>query len=301
MSQAADTRAPRRGASQPANRGHLELVGPAFSWLMGRAAAQFMRQTRDFARLSTRTRDRILALNRNTEFARHRGLAGPNPSTAFASMPVTTYADYAPYIERLAAGEQHLLSGDTVVYFSNTSGTTGPPKMIPVTRQQMRRGVTTKLTALGLAIRAGVLGPMRGRLMTIMIDHLNAPTRGGHQTGSATTGGFQKIAPIQELIMTSPTDVSHIAEQRASRYLHLLFGLGEARLWAIIAFFPATVLFTMRDLQTHAEELLRDLADGTISRSLELSTATRRHLEQRLRPAPARARQLTTQIGRAHV
>ncbi len=298
MRQAADTRAPRQGASQPANRGHLELVGPAFSWLMGRAAAQFMRQTRDFARLSTRTRDRILALNRNTEFARHRGLAGPNPSTAFASMPVTTYADYAPYIERLAAGEQHLLSGDTVVYFSNTSGTTGPPKMIPVTRQQMRRGVTTKLTALGLAIRAGVLGPMRGRLMTIMIDHLNAPTRGGHQTGSATTGGFQKIAPIQELIMTSPTDVSHIAEQRASRYLHLLFGLGEARLWAIIAFFPATVLFTMRDLQTHAEELLRDLADGTISRSLELSTATRRHLEQRLRPAPARARQLTTLLER---
>lgn len=298
MSEAVDKGDRSRPRSRTTSGGYLELVGPALSWAMARSAAQFMRQTSRFASISQQTRDRILQLNRNSEFARQRGLDVASPAKVFESMPVTTYADYAPYIERLAVGEQHLLSGDQVVYFSNTSGTTGPPKMIPVTRRQMRLAVTTKLTAIGLAIRAGVLGPMRGRFMTIMIDHLNAPTRGGHQTGSATTGGFQKIAPVQELIMTSPKDVSHIAEQQASRYLHLLFGLGEERLWTIIAFFPATVLFTMRDLQAQAEQLLRDLADGTLSRHLELPAATRNRLEERLRPAPARARQLTALLER---
>jgi hypothetical protein len=151
---------------------------------------------------------------------------------------------------------------------------------------------------MGLAIRAGLLTPMRGRFMTIMIDHQNAPTAGGQQTGSATTGAFRKLLPIQELIMTSPADVPHITELAASRYLHLLFGLGETRLWTIISFFPAMILFAMRDLQAHAEELLRDLADGTINPRLALAPEVRRRLEGRLRPARARARTLTSLLER---
>ncbi len=268
-------------------------MGPALSWAMRRSADRFMSRTSQFEALSKRRLGQILALNRQTEFARRCGLDTANPRRVFETLPVTNYSDYAPYIERIAAGEQNILSGDTVVYFSNTSGTTGPPKMIPVTRRQMRKGVTTKLTAIGLALRAGLLKPMRGRFMTIMIDHWNPPTEGGHQTGSATTGGFAKISPINDLIMTSPSEVSHIPEQKASRYLHMLFGLGEERLWTIIAFFPATILFAMRDLHTNAEQLLRDLADGTINPELELPAETRARLARRLRPQPARARALT--------
>jgi hypothetical protein len=282
----------RRLLPKPGRGSFLKVTGPALSWAMRRSADRFMSQTAQFQALSERTLDRILTQNRGTEFARRCGLDTRAPRRVFETLPVTTYPDYAPYIERIAAGEQNLLSGDSVVYFSNTSGTTGRPKMIPVTRRQMRLGVTTKLTAIGLALRAGVLKPMRGRFMTIMIDHWNPPTEGGQQTGSATTGGFQKLAPINDLIMTSPSDVSHIAEQTASRYLHLLFGLREERLWTIIAFFPATILFAMRDLHTHAEQLLRDLADGTIDPELELPAETRTRLLQRLRPQPDRARAL---------
>jgi hypothetical protein len=265
---------------------------------MQRSASKFMKQTARFEAVSQRTLDGILAQNRRTEFARQCGLDTRARRRVFETLPVTTYADYAPYIERTAAGERHLMSGGTVVYFANTSGTTGPSKMIPVTRKQMRMGVTTKLTAMGLALRAGMLKPMHGRFMTIMIDHLNPPTVSGQTTGSATTGGFQKVAPINDLIMTSPMDVSHLPEQTAARYLHLLFGLCEERLWTIVSFFPITILYAMRDLHTRAEELLRDLADGTITSRLELPNETRRRLEQRLHPNPARARELTALLER---
>ena len=279
-------------------RSYFDVVGPLVSLAMRRSADRFIRETAQFDAISGRTLDRILWLNRRTAFARRCGLDARSRRQVFASLPVTTYADYSPYIKRLAAGEQQVLSGDEVVYFSNTSGTTGPSKMIPVTRRQMRMGLSTKFTAMGLALRAGLLKPMRGRFMTILIDHLNAPAAGGQQTGSATTGAFRKLMPIQELIMTSPADVSHIAEQTASRYLHLLFGLREERLWTIVAFFPATILYAMRDLEARAEELLRDLADGTISPRLDLSPEVRRRLEGRLRPAPARARELTALLER---
>ena len=265
---------------------------------MRRSADKFMNQAPHFRALSQKTLEQILTQNRQTEFARLCGLDTRERRRVFETLPVTTYADYSPYIERIAAGEQHLMSGGTVVYFANTSGTTGPSKMIPVTRKQMRKGVTTKLMAMGLALRAGVLKPMHGRFMTIMIDHMNPPTASGQTTGSATTGGFQKVAPINDLIMTSPVDVSHLPEQTAARYLHLLFGLGEERLWAIVSFFPISVLYAMRDLRTHADELLRDLADGTITARLDLPSEVRLRLEGRLRPNPARANELLTLLER---
>ena len=98
--------------------------------------------------------------------------------------------------------------------------------------------------------------------------------------------------------MTSPADVQRISELATARYLHLLFGLGERRLWTILSFFPAMVLFAMRDMQSRAEELLRDLADGKINKGLSLPPEVRRRLESRLRPAPERARELGALLGR---
>lgn len=287
------------GASVSSSR-FAQFAGPAISWVMAQSADRFMNQSANYAAVSKRTLTRILTLNRDTEFARSRALDGRERRKVFESLPVTTYADYASLIKRAAAGEQNLMSGDPVVFFSNTSGTTGPPKIIPVTRRQMRMGVTTKFTAMGLAIRAGVLRPMHGRFMTIMIDHANPPTSSGMQTGSATTGGFRKLAPVHDLLMTSPADVSHISRQSMSRYLHLLFGLGEERLWAIVSFFPITILYSLRDLHTHTEELLRDLADGTITARLDLPADVRGRLEQRLRPNPARARALSRLLEQDH-
>lgn len=262
------------------------------TWAMRRSADKFMRETEQFAALSDRMLDLILGLNAKTAYGVDHGLDGPSVRQAFEALPTTTYADYAPYIERIAAGEPNVLSSEPVIYFSTTSGTTGPPKMIPVTRRKMRLSVATKGTSMGLAVRAGMLKPMRGPFMTIMTEHVGGATAGGLQKGAATTGGFRQLGGISDAILSSPNEVARVPDQAASRYLHLLFGLRAQHLWTILAFFPATVLFAMRDLHEHAEQLLRDVADGTISPELALSAESRASLERRLRPAPERARAL---------
>ncbi len=252
-----------------------------------------MAETASYAAASTRTLDRILALNGSTEYGRRRGLDGPNPRQVFDRLPVTTYADYSAYIERTAAGEQNLLSGEPVIYFSTTSGTTGPPKMIPVTQRQMRMAVGTRMTSMGLALRAGVLKPMRGRFMTMITEHVSGQTPGGMPMGAATTGGFRQLGNFADKILTSPPDVMRVHDQATSRYLHLLFGLGDERLWTMIAFFPATILFALRTLEAQKVNLVRDLADGTLNPELELPEAARARLLSLRRPDPARARALT--------
>jgi hypothetical protein len=278
----------------------LQLAGPAISLAMQRSADRFMAQTASYRALSEQSLDRILALNGATEYGRRCGLDRSSPRQAFEKLPITTYADYAPYIERIAAGEQNVLSREPVIYFSTTSGTTGPPKMIPVTRHHVRTSIATRFISMGLALRAGVLDVMHGRFMTIMTEHLGDRTAGGLQKGAATTQGFKQVARLADLMLSSPSAVTQIHDQAAARYLHLLFGLREERLWTIVAFFPATILFTLRDLQANAEKLLRDLADGTINRELDLPAEIHSSLRRRLRPARSRAAALEALLKEDH-
>jgi len=259
---------------------------------MRRSADRFVRETEQFQASSEKTLSQILALNGKTAFGRDHGLDGPGARQVFENLPATTYADYVSYIERIAAGEQNVLTAEPVVYFATTSGTTGPPKMIPVTRRRMRLALAGIATSMGLALRAGLLKSMRGPFMQIMTDHVSGVTASGVPTGAVTTGGFKRLGNFADVILSSPSDVTRVDDQAAARYLHLLFGLGEQQLWTIAAFFPATMLFTMRDLHEHAEDLLRDLADGTISPALGLSLEARSRLQPRLRPARDRARAL---------
>lgn len=270
----------------------MNVAGPALSWMLRRSADRFMRETAQFRASSEATLDQILALNANTAFSRDRGLNGPTPRQVFDALPTTTYADYVPYVERIAAGEQNVMTAEPVIFFSMTSGTTGPPKMIPVTRRKRRLSVAGMGISTGLAIRAGILRPMGGPIMHIMTEHLSGTTAGGIPKGAATTGGIRQLGDFADMIFSSPADVTRIPDQAASRYLHLLFGLRNEHLWTISSYFPAVILFTMRDLDERAEELLRDLSDGTISQDLDISAAARSQLQRRLRPARARARAL---------
>lgn len=49
-------------------------------------------------------------------------------------VPVTTWDDVAPWVERVANGEQHVLTREPVLVFQRTSGSTALPKRVPCTQ-----------------------------------------------------------------------------------------------------------------------------------------------------------------------
>ncbi|MFO7172159.1 MAG: GH3 auxin-responsive promoter family protein [Bacillota bacterium] len=271
----------------------LQLAAPVLAPAFGLRAERTLREATAARAVAERTLQRILALNGDTEWGRRWGLHRPGARDAFAVMPVTTYDDYIPYIGRVAAGEKGVLTREPVTYLAVTSGTTGPQKRIPVTERQARILVSSLVTPIVLAWRAGYLGPLRGRVLLILTEQVSGTTPGGIPLGAITSGGLRKALWLEQLTCTSPLPVLRVQDQAAARYLHLLFALGEERLWAIISFFPATLLFTLRDLHARAYELLRDLADGTLTRSLDLPRQARDEIRSLLRPNPERARALS--------
>lgn len=81
----------------------------------------------------------IIRKNSETEYGKKYGFQSiDTPSKFKNSVPLTEYEDYKGYIERMAKGEENILTSEKVEYFGISSGTTGSQKLIPVTKSMLR-------------------------------------------------------------------------------------------------------------------------------------------------------------------
>jgi hypothetical protein len=75
-----------------------------------------------------------LARHATSAYGREHDFGAIRDCDTFARrVPLTSYADVAPYIARIQAGEKNVLSADPVTHLVPTSGTTGARKLIPFT------------------------------------------------------------------------------------------------------------------------------------------------------------------------
>src|SRR5258706_1936556 len=103
-------------------------------------------------------KQRLLALlrrNAGTEFGRLHGFASIRDEDEYrARVPVASYEDLRPAIERMAAGEPDVLVSGRVIAFEETGGSTGGAKLIPFTAEALaafRRALVPWLDALAAA------------------------------------------------------------------------------------------------------------------------------------------------------
>ncbi|MFI6037208.1 GH3 auxin-responsive promoter family protein [Streptomyces sp. NPDC051315] len=81
----------------------------------------------------------LLEYNSRTAYGQRHGFDRIRTLEDYRSaVPLQTYADLEPYIERAAAGEPDVLTADRPAVFFTSSGSTGAHKKIPVTPRFMR-------------------------------------------------------------------------------------------------------------------------------------------------------------------
>ncbi len=83
----------------------------------------------------------LLAQGAQTEYGKKFGFNGIRSAEQFSqNVPVVSYQQLQPYVERLMQGEHQLLWNEKIRFFSKSSGTTGAQsKYIPVSRQALRQ------------------------------------------------------------------------------------------------------------------------------------------------------------------
>ncbi|MFD7665021.1 GH3 auxin-responsive promoter family protein [Streptomyces sp. NPDC059788] len=81
----------------------------------------------------------LLEFNAETAFGRRHGFDGIRSLDDFRkAVPIQDYAAHEPWIERMAAGEEGVLTADRPAVYFTSSGSTGAHKKIPVTPAFMR-------------------------------------------------------------------------------------------------------------------------------------------------------------------
>jgi hypothetical protein len=211
------------------------------------------------------------------------------PEDFAKAVPIRTWTDFEPYIDRMTAGEENVLTAEEVLFYGRSSGTTGRPKNVPVTQSYLDEHRAGRRAWMRQVI-AQFPGLVRGRLLTIHSPRVEGRTPSGVPYGSITIPlglNAQNIA-VARGFHDIPMEIFFIPDFEAKYYLILRFALDTA-ISVVGAINPSTIVLFCTKLTEFAPRLIADLRAGTISDALAVDPVLRGRLRKLVKPNPSMA------------
>ncbi|MBO4362130.1 MAG: GH3 auxin-responsive promoter family protein [Paludibacteraceae bacterium] len=197
-----------------------------------------------------------------------------------------------PYIERHKQGETDILFPGKPDMYATTSGTTSEPKWVPMTHKYLK-AVYGKMSHVWtwnfVKHRSRIFG---GHIFPIVGKEVEGYAPDGTLFGSVSGVLVRDIPPIIKKHYVAPAAVMSIPEYGARNYALMRLALQhrDVTLWATAN--PSTILELMRTVDEHAEELIIDIAHGTLSDKFDIPDEIRETLKPYIFTKPERAQEL---------
>lgn len=234
----------------------------------------------------------ILRDNRSTQYGNAHSFDTISSYHQFAQqVPVASYETLRPYIEtQLRNGSPALTAAQPVMY-ATTSGTTGEPKYVPVTREELLR--QKRHTAL-LSYSQHVFDPLAfsGKVWVMAASAVEGRFENGIPWGSASGFLYASMSPAIAKKYLIPPEVFAIADNGLKYDLILRLALAEKNITYFSAANPTTLLRLCALANQHERTLAEDIAHGRFSRESELAPEVMRAVNRRLRANAQRAAEL---------
>jgi hypothetical protein len=237
----------------------------------------------------------ILSRNADTVFGRHYGFAGiRSPQEYQAAVPLGDYGDFEPYIARIAAGEEKVLTKEPVLLLEPTGGSSFASKLIPYTeglREQFQKGLAPWIADLFLHLPSLIAGksywaitPAAGK---------KERTAGGIPIGFDDDSEYLGWAGrLFRSVQAVPEEVKLIGNMESFWYVTLLFLLRSHDL-ALISIWNPTFLTILCDhLHSRWRQLADDIAAGALTPPLPLDPHLAERLSRRNPPDPDRSKEV---------
>ncbi|CAO1946095.1 unnamed protein product [Urochloa humidicola] len=230
-------------------------------------------KTKNFDAEQVRVLEEILARNNRAEYLRRHGMEGRTDRAAFkARVPVVTYEDLRPEIERIANGDRsEIISSHPITEFLTSSGTSaGERKLMPTIEDELNRRQML-YSLLMPVMNLYVPGLDKGKGLYFLFIKSETTTPGGLPARPVLTSYYKsdhfKHRPYDPYnVYTSPTAAILCTDSFQSMYSQMLCGLlARTEVLRVGAVFASGLLRAIRFLQLHWEELARDIRTGTLS------------------------------------
>jgi len=227
--------------------------------------ASLMRAVSRAARVQERALSEKLARTADSAFGQEHHFERIHSYRDYVSrVPVQTYEEVRPYIQRVMAGEITALFGrrQPVLMFATTSGTVDQPKYVPVTAEcltECRRG----WSILGAKALLDHPAAFRRGILQVASPLDETRTELGVPCGSISGLLAATQKRVVQRYYVTPRAVAAIADPDARYYCIMRLALPRDVAWMVTAS-PATQLRLARTGADQAEALIRDIHDGAL-------------------------------------
>src|SRR5215203_18708 len=204
---------------------------------------------------------RYLRDNAETAFGRQHRFSEIRTVQEFQErVPLVSYSDFEPWIERVAAGEPGVLTKSPVRTLEVTSGSAAAAKRIPYTaamQAEIRRAVAPWIFDLYKDRPRLAMGCAYWSITPIALEEerADAPVKVGFEEDSAYLGGFWKR--LVDSTLAVPGSVRFARDVESFRYDTLRFLLRRRDLTVISVWHPSFLTLLMGALPRFWDELLR--------------------------------------------
>jgi hypothetical protein len=213
------------------------------------------------------------------------------------AVPIRTHEEFRPQIDRIAAGEQGVLTTEPVRRFFLTSGSTSKPKLVPVTSSFLRQKSRAFGIYWSLALEQHP-GVERSTIVTNFSDSGEPNKIGGAGLPMSSESAYwsQVTAATQRREKPIiPKVVARISDPEA-RYYAIARVLLEERFSGIMTLNPSTLLLLFERMSMNREALIRDVERGGTESELRIPDEARAHLREVYPGNPARAAELRSNL-----
>ncbi|KAJ7944481.1 putative Indole-3-acetic acid-amido synthetase GH3.3 [Quillaja saponaria] len=229
--------------------------------------------TRNLDSVQERVLAEILSRNAETEYLKRFHLDGATDRDSYKSrVPVVTYEDLQPEIQRIANGDRSpILSSSPISEFLTSSGTSaGERKLMPTIHEELdRRQLLYSL--LMPVMNLYVPGLDKGKGLYFLFIKAETKTKGGLLARPVLTSYYKsehfKTRPYDPYnVYTSPNEAILCPDSYQSMYTQMLCGLIMRReVLRVGAVFASGLLRAIRFLQLNWQQLAQDISTGTLN------------------------------------
>lgn len=261
---------------------------------------RFESATRDPVTAQREVLRRILRAGAPSDFGARHGFAGIGSVDDYRrAVPITTYDALEPEVLRAAEGARNVLTGQPVICFEPSGGSSGANKLVPYTQGLLREfAAATQPWVYDLLARRPALRNGRAYWAVTPPARTARRTAGDIPIGMEhDTDYFPAIARLLlDRVVGTPRALSQAGDVDTWRYLTLRTLLGMHDLAFISVWSPTFLTLLATALDEQFERLVHDLATGTFS--VPMDDALRATLGQALPARPRRAAELRRRFGR---
>lgn len=240
----------------------------------------------------------ILLANAQTEFGKTHeflsmaGLSGTELWKVFRNIiPIQSYIDYLPHIERMKNGTENVLIPGKPEMFSLTSGTTSEPKFCPVNRTFIKEHHRQHLLWM-YHVYADHPRVNEGKYLVMASPAEMGKTSGGIPYGAMSGKQLEvQSIPVRRR-MAAPVQIQHLHDAEERWFNTLLFAMTEENIRVVTSVNPSTLVALANRMDRDAEQLLECMEHGLPGQSAQNEWCKAKPLSGLYKPNPTRARKL---------